>query len=357
MEITVKGCGYARVIQSFLSQSLVANLNNPCEVLEALTNAILASSQVRYGPKPLPEGLVRIRSVIRKSIENNLPIPILMPWGTKKPDNNRTIDVAEVSGLQQIIALNERITQFYEPGMVMNVRVEDTSGFWLFERDGQEAITASRRYIADFDKLVNIMEAPVSLMYESAMMDSEEFNILAETYRRLFYDYLWDSDSLGFSPDLRSFKALQDVGWLGEIPTEQREFYYSRYRRVHDDRVYITDQTARYFAAVLARKKLNGYGQPILQDDYIQVSFAPPVPGTPRVLADRIVNYRTVLMKHARTHIPPWRARGYLRVSSDKVTPKIQNYLDSLDDVHSAEVTFARDGMELTIPIEHTIID
>jgi len=98
----------------------------------------------------------------------------------------------------------------------------------------------------------------------------------------------------------------------------------------------------------------NLIGEGILHP-YVQ-QFNPTVPGTPRLLADRIVNYRTVLMKHARTHIPPWRGRGYFLIQGDQVTPKIANWHEALD-VNAAEAVYERNGESVTVRLEHVIED
>ena len=120
---------YTGLITQFLVREFPGVITpNSSVLLDVLTDAIVGSKQVRYGPRPNPESLVAIRKVISLSLTSGQPIPFLIPWGSRKPKLGANIDVAEISALKTLVCLNNRVKAHYEPGVQMNVRLEDTSG-------------------------------------------------------------------------------------------------------------------------------------------------------------------------------------------------------------------------------------
>lgn len=72
--------------------------------------------------------------------------------------------------------------------------------------------------------------------------------------------------------------------------------------------------------------------------NYINVNFAQPIPGLPPELSGRRLYYRTMPARFARTHRPPWRAKGYLDIGENEITPKITGWKEPLE-LHRASVT------------------
>jgi hypothetical protein len=56
---------------------------------------VVGTGQTRFGPLPSPESLVAIRDHLRRRIADRDPIRLLVPWGSKKPTNTATVDLAE----------------------------------------------------------------------------------------------------------------------------------------------------------------------------------------------------------------------------------------------------------------------
>ena len=63
-------------------------------------------------------------------------------------------------------------------------------------------------------------------------------------------------------------------------------------------------------AGALARKKLNGAG--FFRTPAIKVYFGYPTPWAP---PEAIIHRRQIPLGLSKTHIPPWRAKGYLKIN------------------------------------------
>lgn len=76
---------YIDLIRSSIITAFPEGFNmTKCQVMEAVVDEILSTGKVRYGPKPSPEGIVYIRKVVCDAITKEVPINILVPWGSKK---------------------------------------------------------------------------------------------------------------------------------------------------------------------------------------------------------------------------------------------------------------------------------
>lgn len=305
-------------------------------VVDRVLEALIGTTKVRLGPAPTGDNLTATRAVVEKLVARGEPIRLLMPWGSKKPDNGG-LDVAELAAIRTLQDLEARVSAAYSPGIDLVMRIEDLSGDFLFsaEEDAVVALPASRRYVEDFSMLLRLLAVPfIRPFRERELMEEADYLVLAEHLTGFVHDYLVESEGCWEdATELNSYRALHAQGWTGFIPTEQREFYRSRYIRKDPDLGWsgATRLLARYFASILARIKMGGYGSERWGRDFINISFAPPVPGTPPAFASRRLFYRTVSEAMSRTHIPPWRARGFLKVTRDRVLTKIGHFGDERD--------------------------
>jgi hypothetical protein len=344
------------LVTDHLNAPFLISLKTPVppagDVTVLVTLAILGSSKVRLGPMPEPSSLAAINAIVAKAIDEERPIPLLMPWGSKKPDNG-TVDVAELGAFKTLSALQERVKLHYAPGIELRMRIEDLSGDYLFKEEGEAALNGSALYLREFRKLLFVLGLPfVTPLYETLMMDPHVYNALVDELRPVFMRYIRDIKAFGIvdDPSLESYRQLSSLGWKGFIPSEQRNFYTSRYMLADPS---MTDEAADwklsgYLASILGRIRLRGYGSEDWGKDFINLSFAPPVPGTPPAFAERRVYYRTLPEQMSRTHIPPWRARGYLRVERDRVLTKIASWHEDLD-LQPETVTLSRDFETVTV--------
>lgn len=338
---------YAHSITGFLHNIMSgAKLNNFKQLLNALEEAFYASGEIRYGSKPDVEHVVYVRSIMSKYMEEGRPIPILVPWGSIKGKFGANLDMAEVSAINQMMALHERVTRFYVPGVQFIIRVEDTSGYQLFAMDDKDHITKSAipKYINDFRTLISIMDTTRSIrvIYESEMGDQEHFETHVNNLIPAFHNYLKDSDDLlaGGADEyaltkLTSYLKLKDIGWTGIISPVQRNYYYNTYRKLYtapnEDGVQY--RLALYMAQAIVRRKLNMSGvQKEWNHGYVQVTFVPPVPGLPEGYDMNSIYYRTMPESCCRSHMSPWRSHGYLKIvdnaSGTKICPKLTNWSD-----------------------------
>lgn len=324
-------------------------------LVDQIMGALIATNRVRL-VSPDESNIAAMKAVIDLVTEANEPIPILMPWGSKKPDNG-TIDVAEVGALKTLIALQERVKRFYDPGIKLIIRVEDLSGDYLFREEGPDALKASEMYVEEFINLVDVMGLPfVELKLERDLMNEHVYIALADEMRPVFSRYLNETGAFGIvdDPSLKSYQQLERLGWKGFIPWEQRDFYITRYARAWPDMSAggHIEKLAGYFASILARIKLRGYGSEQWGKRFINLSFAPPVPGTPPAFAERRLYYRTLPENMARTHIPPWRAHGFLQSSGDLVQIKLAPF-GANPDLKPGIITFSRGSMHVDVRAEH----
>lgn len=350
MALIIKQLGedpYGSIIESFLSRTFPANLQDKDNVLDALTSAFVATNGVRMGPQPKPEGLVEIRKRITYWMDRGEPIAVLSPWGSKKTLNDHSVDVAEVSAIRTLDALRERVHRFYAPGITVQFGIEDLGGRYLWADEGEETLRSSKLYVDDFARLVRIL-APTwgTAVAESSLVPYETFATKADEFYGVLALYL-----LGQAGPER----LTAMGWLGNgVPDAQRAFYLRQYEKLYPEMTMHarTLKLARYLAQSAARYRVGAKVQdPAWLGHYVQVNFPLPVPGMPPALGDARLHYRTLPERFARTHMPPWRAKGYLVVgnSAEDITPKLATWTEE-HDYRPFKVNFS-DGTE-TVCVE-----
>lgn len=353
---------FSGVIRKFISTEFPAVTKKKSTLVDTLTDAFVMSNDIRFGPMPSPESLVRIRNIIRDAVDHDKPIPVLSPWGSKKPNNWYSVDLAELMALRALSCLYRRINEVYEPGIELRIRLEDTTGYWIFDVEGEESILASQNYVGQFALLHRILNIPGALLLESSTMNTSEFSNTVPAYTDMFERYLTDTADDPNTTRDGALGYLRELGFTGIINEEQRKFLYTRYADLPTrDKIH---RTARYFGALFARRILHGYGTTGWKD-YIQIYFGAPIPGTPASLSDRVISYRTVRMKFARTHIAPWRARGILEVGNTTAVPKLYNWKTLVDaEVHLLKFISRRpngeedmETLETTVPIEYIVTE
>jgi hypothetical protein len=339
----------------------VANISNG-DLLEIITNLILSTKENRYGPMPLPEQLVVIRDVIRKSIELNLPIPMLTGWGGRKPYTSSSVDCAEVFAFNQILTLNRLVKQYYLPGIMVNLRVEDAGAYWLYRRE-EENRKAVETYVSDLQKLLRIIqnEQVINIKLESEMMDEDVYFATSLIYSELLTSVI--TKQMAFPGinihSIAEYKELEERGWKGVIPDEQRNHYIERYKRLSpglEESQYVK-MLADYFGGSKARYDMNGTGKPETPvGNHIQFTFVPPVPGAPVSMFSNAVYWRTVPLSQGRTHIPAWRAKGYFKVKGNEALCKITSFNDCIvDQLIPSTTVLKKNGESLEIATDYLL--
>lgn len=318
------------------------------DMLDVITQILVGSKDLRYGSMPSPENLVTIRKTIMKSVEMGHPIPVLVPWGGRKMDKHLQMDVAEVFALKQLLRVDECIRKVYEPGLRIRVRIEDINAKWLYKEE-----TGIEGYSDGLQRLINILKGDTKIIgvRESEMMDEGEYMKLAAEYAELLNSMItmqMDYPRLK-AEDIPAYQTLLSRGWKGTIPQEQRDYYIERYKRMYpglESSEYI-GRLAEYFAGSKARYDLNGRGEPKdIIGSFIQINFAHQVPGAPDGIFNNTLYYRTIPGNMSRTHIAPWRSKGYLQMIEEQVTPKLVFPGVEIRELEKSYVTFINENDE-----------
>jgi len=347
MLITYSDDPYAGTIRSFLVSEFPKLAATKGDALEAVSSILIGTNNTRYGPVPPPETLVSVRAIVRDSIEKGAPIPVLIPWGGRKTDPTSSIDIAEVMSLRVMEALHRRVQEFHPAGLTINVRLEDLGAWYIYANEGGASRASSIAYTEDFQKLAFVLGLTkfIHPIAESSLMDERAYfdrsNVIAAT----IYGYLMSSEGRPAEEwsKLVQYEALVGHGWKGLIPREQRDYYLNRYARLYpgDGREKNTARLADYLAGSLVRYQMGGSAAPAKES--ILISFVPPVPGAPDRPGTPRLYYRTLPASAARTHIPAWRGKGYLKIGEGTITPKICAFHDVPENIHRQSVLLESD--------------
>ena len=354
------GDAYSTVIRRFFNTEFPTSAAASKEdQLELLTGIIIGTNNVRYGPKPCVESQVAIREVIRESIAAQKAVPILVPWGGRKTVDSRSVDVAEVVGLKQLNCLQSSVRRVYAPGLDINIRVEDTGAHYLYQNEGIDGDRAIEKYCSDFQRLVRVLNLGfINATRESTLMSIADYFRVADEIQGPMFDFLVESTALGFRPQSANYKKLLELGWQGEIPQEQREYYWARYETQEPGLSEFMKNTklSMYFAGSLARYKLKGVGANPAWGKYIRLLFVPRVPGAPAALSSRDISYRTIPEKISRTHMPAWRSKGYFKIVDDEASPRLASFHEKLDLIE-CEVALSRSGESVTVKTDYLLAE
>lgn len=137
-----------------------------------------------------------------------------------------------------------------------------------------------------------------------------------------------------------------------------REHLIERYARSYPGKIraQYMQMMARYFAATLARHIHNATGN-IWGEPHLQLSYVAAIPGLPEGLHSTRVYYRGVSLKHTKSHIPYWRAKGFLKISENNtVKVSLTNWHD-VPELESGMVEFSNDTETVNVKADFMLID
>lgn len=305
---------------------------------------------------PSAESQVAIRAVARKAIESDSPINVLVPWGSEKPDGG-LIDIAELCGLKTLHKLHQSVTQYHKPGLNIHIRVEDVLAPHLMYLNPDKARLDAELYTTSFLRLNKILKLDnfITPIPESHLIDEATFGKVADDLTPVFEMYLDGASRSSLVQSILAQERLQQIGWSGAITQPMIDYYVERYKRMGLPEEEHIKTLSRYFAGALTRHNLQitGIDPRWYQDDYIQISFTPPVPGEPKHRASRRLYYRTLPENLSTNHIAPWRAKGYLRAYNDRLIPALASY-QQLEDPNFRLV---EEYLTLTDPTTNTSLN
>jgi hypothetical protein len=294
-------------------------------MLDLLTDAITASGQIRFGPKPRIENLAAMRAIMAAKIEASEPIPFAVPWGSRKANGGRP-DMAELGAIKTLSCLRDRVTKFYIPGVEFGLRAEDLAAHYVYTENPEVSRQQSWEYVQALRGLVRATatEGFIYINPESSYgVSAQQFEGLAEQVRPLLEKHIANPD------DAYAINDLRDAGWKGALSRETIGYYLDTYAKLYPETTTERKQfmLARYFAAALARAKLGLNGsRKQWNGQYLELSFVKPIPGIEPERYPRRINYRTIPESITSNHMPPWRAKGYLQIENDAVTTKLASF-------------------------------
>lgn len=346
-------------IEGYLSQCFrlngVTQKTESTTLENAIVREIIGRGQCRYGAVVNQDSCKVMTSVVAKCIKENRPIPILCPWGSRKP-HHTGVDVADLGGIRMIECLSQRVREHYRPGISVRVRIENIGGHYLFADTGEAGRQASTLYVQGLLELIRALGLEyLTPVPESTLMTEADHVALAQKFLEVILNYIIETDNEGIEQrgKMNCWHKLQSIGWQGEIPTTQREYYRKLYRKLYPGSTEEahTCRLATYLASSLARYKLKASGAAEeWEKDFLNLNFCPPIPGMPHEMCCKTVHYRTIPESLTSTHIPPWRAKGYLKIpSSGQPCLKIASWTETFL-LQPCTVRVERDGF-------HAIVD
>jgi hypothetical protein len=322
---------------------------------EAVLAEIINSRQRRLGPSPGPEALLNMQKIVRHYMEKGDPIPVLIPFGPKKPGSG-SIDVAELATLKALAFVRRAVTQHYPPGLIFHIRLEDATGFVL-EGDVPHIEGIVRNYCHDFKQLSKILgyDGFLSLFQETEIVELTRFKTEVQNVLPFIETYLEDSENEENPELVPSYSQVRELGFMGNVSQDLRAFLMMRYERFYPD--WSTEkkrrQMAMYFSCALARRRLGATGAaPGWDKKHLIITFHPPTPDdhhfSPRMY------YRTVPLNDSKMHIPPWRARGVLRIQEDRPVIVVKNWHGSQESLQDGTLIFQEgtSSVEVNAPYE-----
>jgi hypothetical protein len=341
-----------------IRQFLISNFPNVTgastgDILDLLTEAIVATGQIRYGPRPSPESLVSIREVISYWINRQHPIPFLVPWGSEKPDGSG-VDIAELMALKTLKCLQDRVHRHYVPGVRFVIRLEDVSAPHLFFDRPDQARKDAALYTDGFDNLVTILglRSFITPFKESSKVSESAFNEMADSIVPIMEQHIM------FPTDMGVTERVVRTGW-SPSSEETISHYLKLYTSLYPDapasmRVH---RLARYFAGALARIKLGITGKDAAWEGMnLELSFSGPVPGIPADRAKRRLLYRTMPSSITANHIPAWRAKGYLCCNEESTSAKLSSFRDPPSALNTHDVVLHGNGISQMVQADYRVV-
>lgn len=316
---------YEDVIATFMHSALPALQVDKNINFEAVAAEVFGSKQRRQGPMPSPEVQVAIRGYIR----DRDVLTFFIPWSGSKIQVGGKVDVLEFMAIKHLACLRESLARLGKK-CEFHFRLEDATDFYLCPGREKEI----KKYTSTMYKLIYYVLNGYA-KFESDYVNLAELVSVANKYATVFKAYLKGEAGV---------EALAGIGWLGVIPKEQQEYYYTAYRNFYPNADH-QQMLAEYFGITLARKKLAMTCLP--EDEHIQISFTRPVPSTP-VGRNRLY-YRTIPERYTCKHRAPWVGQGYFLIDEEgNCCPK---YVDDDTDMERlTDTTLMFDNIEIHSP-------
>lgn len=293
---------------------------------ETLLDILMGTRQIREGSKPNLEYQYRVLQIIKRSIEENHRLSVVIPAGPKKPGlNGNYIDLAEFWFIKILGSLGEKITAIYPYGIRFNIILEDAT-MELFEPEIPIGLTIDYR-----NKLISLAytlgyQDYIAIIAESDLTHPDDLLRTGREILPAIEDYI--EHMLEPFPNLESAKIdlghMHHLGWQGGISIETLNWYLDNFKKNYPEksRHEIIEAISLYLATSYARYKLNV--RRLTNHDIIAAN-AKKVPGVEFKGYDRIF-YRTAPLEKTKSNIPFWRARGVIKIEDGEYKTKLIPY-------------------------------
>ena len=297
-------------------------------------------------------------------MRRDVPIPAQMLWSPKKHwvvGADSDVDIAELTALNTLVSVHNRVRVIHRPGLIFTFHVEDVE-FEFMEGLGLELNDARSRYINGLRGIVRALGLEDIFafvkMSDRAADDQErrDWGAQMEDNYRALESYWYESEENGIAgcESYASYQALRRLGWHGSIPEEMRNHYLRRLTAVRErPRAEKVSMILRNFAGILLhhQKKLLTTGSEVPP---IKFSFIPPAPGAPAELLGGRIDLRFV-SRNICSRVGaagPWSTKGYFRQRGGRITPTFASWHQPVEP-HSRFVagylTLVRDDREVAV--------
>lgn len=344
---------YKSLIEGFIGREFPQISNCRTEdIMEAVMFEFLGTKQTRVGPIPNLESMVKMRDVIRRAIEAQRSIPVLIASASVKVPIGHELDVAELTAMRMLACLQGRVQKHYPAGMDFRLRMEDLTEL-ILSGDSPELREHITNYKNAFVQMVRVLgyDKFITLVPESSLDTKNEFTALADSFVPHFQEYLRRTQDNHPSLDVW---LRQQTGWVNGASAETRAWFYARYAKMYPDLptgAYPV-MLAEYFSAILARHKLGIIGEDKTFDGRLEIAFNNPPPNAPKISPR--VHYRTVPLSHSSNSQPYWNVKGYIRIGNDN---SVRFALGKWDDpgYHTGRLLLSNGQEEVSISADYVL--
>jgi hypothetical protein len=254
----------------------------------SLCEALVGSKQTRMGTRPSSANLAHLATVCENCVAEERPIQFVTMWGGIKGYNQHDIrcaDFLDLMALKRIMTLNEDVRRFHEPGIALNIFLEDFT----------EEVLGGYIEQTYHDTLVALIEAVgiayIKIIKESTLIPAG-FADKAEENAKAIMDGRADA-----------------IGWQGPIPWSH---YLERAATEHPT---FSEAELRAKIAIYLGIAIGRYQYGILPRSDLKLSFCPYPDTVPDSMRRGRLEYKVKSSKNSKKAVAPWTSFGLLRES------------------------------------------
>lgn len=319
---------------------------------ETILEILMGTRQIREGSKPGIDYQFAALQKIRKSIEHQATISMVIPAGPKKPGlHGDYVDLAEYWFLRILHEMAIKVDAIYTPGIVFTIILEDAS-MELFEPELPKKLAIS--YRVKLEALIGVLGygEDIHIVPESQLVNAKLLKDQGAEIYPYIHDYIRASSicSQKLEVAMDSLGEMYKLGWNGSITLETLEYYIYSFSKNYPekDRYEIMEAIALYLSTSYARYKLNARR---ITDNDLGAANAKRVPGVQFNKYDRIF-YRTMPLSKTKVHIPFWRSRGIIVIENGEYESKLFPFNQTPDTENTIVTLTNSDGFTADIRID-----